>query len=56
MSINESGALYARLGVVVTGLLAIGSIGDYPLRTPFLAALFAIAALWASSLRPRSAR
>jgi O-antigen ligase len=56
VSINETGVLYARLGVVVTGLLAIGSIGDYPLRTPFLAALFAIAALWASSLRPRSAR
>jgi len=55
-ALGQEGVLYARLGIVVTGLLAIGSIGDYPLRTPFIAGLFALAALWSGSLGPQSAR
>ncbi|MCP5385187.1 MAG: O-antigen ligase family protein [Novosphingobium sp.] len=33
----------ARLGMIVIGLLLIASIGDYPLRTPIMASIFAIA-------------
>jgi MFS family permease len=40
---------YRRLGCVVIGLLALGSVADYPLRTPTLASIFVIAALWAST-------
>jgi O-antigen ligase len=40
--------LLARLGSIVTGLLALGSLVDYPLRTPSLACLFVIAAVWLS--------
>lgn len=36
-----------RLGYVLIGLAALGSLGDYPLRVPSLAALFAVAVLWA---------
>lgn len=48
--------ILARLGLVVIGLLALGSIGDYPLRTPFMAALLALAGLWASDAGRQSAR
>jgi O-antigen ligase len=51
--IEEGRALrFARLGVIVLLILALGSIGDYPLRTPTLAAVFVIAALWLAG--PRS--
>ena len=40
------GAAFARLGAVTIFLLALGSIGDYPLRAPTLASVFVIAALW----------
>lgn len=50
------GALFLRLGVVVIGLLAAGSIADYPLRTPFMAALLALAALWCGGLGHQSAK
>ena len=39
-------ALLARLGGAIVLILGIGSIYDYPLRTPSLACLFAIAAVW----------
>lgn len=39
---------FRRLGVVIMSLLAIGSVGDYPLRTPALSALFVLATLWAT--------
>lgn len=52
----QDGVLFARLGLVVTALLALGSIGDYPLRTPFLAALLVVAALWSGSVGRRSAK
>jgi O-antigen ligase len=42
------GPLFARVGLSVVAILALGSIGDYPLRTPSLACIFVIAALWAS--------
>ena len=54
--IDEEGVLFARLGVIVIGLLAVGSIGDYPMRTPFLAALVALAALWSGRLGLGSAK
>jgi O-antigen ligase len=37
---------FARVGALTTLILAFGSIGDYPLRTPSLACVFVIAALW----------
>jgi O-antigen ligase len=40
---------FARLGAVVIALLALGSVGDYPLRTPSLACAFVVAALWLTS-------
>lgn len=36
----------ARLGLAIMLILALGSLVDYPLRTPALAALFAVAAVW----------
>lgn len=37
---------FGRLGAITIVLLAIGSVGDYPLRSPSLACMFVIAALW----------
>ncbi|WP_326524821.1 O-antigen ligase family protein [Sphingomonas sp.] len=42
-------ALFARLGLVLVVQFAIASGGDYPLRTPSLAAFFALAVLWAAT-------
>jgi O-antigen ligase len=39
-------APFARLGAVILLICALGSIGDYPLRTPSLACLFVVAVLW----------
>jgi O-antigen ligase len=39
-------APFARLGAVILLIFALGSIGDYPLRTPSLACLFVVAVLW----------
>lgn len=36
-----------RLGVIMIAILAIASTADYPLRTPILAAVFAMGAAWA---------
>lgn len=47
---GADGVLFARLGVVLIGLLALGSVGDYPLRTPFLAAALSLATLWSGGL------
>jgi O-antigen ligase len=38
----------SRLGAGIIVLLAIASATDYPTRTPILAAVFALAAVWAS--------
>jgi O-antigen ligase len=43
---NGRGVSFARLGAVIISLLALASLGDYPLRTPSLVSVFAIAALW----------
>jgi O-antigen ligase len=43
------GGRFGRLGGIIIALLALGSIGDYPLRTPSLACVFVIAALWFAS-------
>ncbi|WP_375426898.1 O-antigen ligase family protein [uncultured Sphingomonas sp.] len=56
MPIDAAGVPFARLGIVVIGLLAIGSIGDYPMRTPLLAALLALATLWSGRLSHRSVK
>jgi hypothetical protein len=37
---------HARLGVFLILIMAIGSIGDYPLRTPSIAVVFVLAAMW----------
>jgi len=47
---DAASLVLGRLGVVLIGLLGLGSIPDYPLRTPSLAALFVIAVLWAAPL------
>lgn len=42
--------LMTRLGLCVIGMLAVASAVDYPLRTPSISCLFAVAVAWASSL------
>src|SRR5690606_34739815 len=39
---------FARLGVVMIVVLLLSSVVDYPLRTPLMAALFAMACGWLS--------
>jgi hypothetical protein len=36
---------------VIIVIFALGSIGDYPLRSPSLACVFVVAALWLSSAK-----
>ena len=48
--------LFSRLGAVVIALLALGSVGDYPLRVPSLMCIFVIALLWLTGERQRSAK
>jgi O-antigen ligase len=43
---SRSELSFARLSVAVLAIMALGSVGDYPLRTPFLACIFVIALLW----------
>jgi O-antigen ligase len=38
--------ILGRAGAVIILLMGLASIGDYPLRTPFLAAYFVICAVW----------
>ncbi len=45
---------YRRLGLVIVFLAAVASVADYPLRVPSLAALFALASLWAGCPLPRT--
>jgi len=46
-----SDGLFNRLGVATVAILAIASMTDYPIRTPFISAVFAVAAVWASPSR-----
>lgn len=43
-----SPVIFSRLGASMLVLLAIASASDYPARTPILAAVLALAAVWAS--------
>ena len=45
------GAVFARLGICLFFMQTLGSVGDYPLRTPAHAALFVIALLWFAEKR-----
>jgi O-Antigen ligase len=46
---SMSNRAVGRLGAFIVLMLAVASIGDYPLRVPSLAALFVLAAVWAQS-------
>jgi hypothetical protein len=43
--------LYSRLGVAAIFILAFASSVDYPVRTPIISAVLALAAIWAASYR-----
>jgi O-antigen ligase len=44
-----------RLGLAVISIVAVGSIGDYPLRTPLLACVFVVSLIWlCTPMTPRS--
>lgn len=45
---NSSVVILSRLGASMLVLLAIASASDYPTRTPILAAVLALASVWAS--------
>lgn len=45
-SASSRAILLGRLGSVITAMLFVASIVDYPLRTPLMAVIFAIACLW----------
>jgi len=49
LSSSGDAALFKRLGIVAIILLAMASITDYPIRTPILSAIFALAAIWAAA-------
>ena len=53
---NSAGVIFARLGTSLIVLLAIASTTDYPARTPILAAVLALAAVWASLGRQDGAK
>lgn len=44
---------FARVGVLLIGMVVAGSFIDYPLRTPIFAAVFAVAAAWISGYERR---
>ncbi len=46
-------ALLARLGTTILLLLAAASVTDYPLRTPLMGAVFAIAVVWCAYIVPQ---
>ncbi len=43
---DSRNVLFARLGSVIILILSVSSITDYPLRTPFLASVLVLAAVW----------
>jgi len=43
---NASSAAFVRLGFTMACILLLASLVDYPLRTPFMGAVFAIACGW----------
>lgn len=50
---GAEGRLAGRTGSVLVLMMLLGSVLDYPLRTPLMAVLFAIAAVWMHAERPR---
>jgi O-antigen ligase len=46
----------AQSGVAVIMLLVLGSLTDYPLRTPFLSCVLVVASLWAAAPKARVLR
>jgi O-antigen ligase len=52
---GSGGTPTARAGAIIIILLVLGSLTDYPLRTPFLSCVIVIASLWASA-RPEPIR
>lgn len=47
---------FGRLGAVVIAFVALGSVVDYPLRTPSLSCVFVIAVLWVHAALGRLAK
>lgn len=45
---SGNSGVFARLGSGLIALLAFASVTDYPVRTPILAIVFALASVWAS--------
>lgn len=56
MDQDQRRLLLSRLGLLLVLMLALASLGDYPLRTPSLACLAVVAALWAAPARSDKAR
>lgn len=48
---TEDRVVFARLGSTMIGMLMLASLADYPLRTPFMMVVFALAAAWLAALR-----
>lgn len=49
---DNMNALLARLGVLIVIILAAASVADYPLRTPIMSAVFAVAVVWCTRIAP----
>lgn len=47
-------APFCRLGLAIIAIIAFASTVDYPARTPIIASILAIAAVWSSSFRTSS--
>ena len=43
---DREGRTLGRAGTAIVAIVLIGSLFDYPLRTPFVAVLFALGAVW----------
>jgi O-antigen ligase len=43
---DREGRMLGRAGTAIVAIVLIGSLFDYPLRTPFVAVLFAVGAVW----------
>lgn len=53
---SDPSTLLARLGCAILLILACASLGDYPVRAPALAAVLALAAIWAFHPLPTNRR
>ncbi len=43
--------VYARMSAICIGMIAVASLGDYPLRTPIIASVFTAYILWFSAAK-----